>query len=162
MTGTVLVNPPEPEPPLDPEHEARMAEESFRKAVKLFTQEKYWDAIQLLETALEGAEPRMKLRIRVLLGKAYLKNPKWTKRGEEQLQSVAREDPKNVDAHYALGELYKASGLKSRALHEFQRVLELKPEHEDAAAQVIELIPDVPTPEDEQKPGFLKKLFRKT
>jgi tetratricopeptide (TPR) repeat protein len=162
MTGTVLVNPQEPEPPLDPEHEARMAEESFRKAVKLFTQEKYWDAIQLLETALEGAEPRMKLRIRVLLGKSYLKNPKWTKRGEEQLQAVTRDDPKNVDAHYALGELYKASGLKSRALHEFQRVLELKPEHEEAGAQVAELFSEVPTPEDEQKPGFLKKLFRKT
>lgn len=162
VTGTVLVNPQEPEPPPDPEYEARLAEESFRKAVKLFTQEKYWDAIQLLEGALAGAETRTKLRIRVLLGKAYIKNPKWTKRGEEQLQGVVRDDPKNVDARYALGELYKATGLKARALHEFQRVLELKPEHEEAAAQVLELTPEVPAPEEEQKPGFLKKLFRKT
>jgi tetratricopeptide (TPR) repeat protein len=160
--GTVVVNPAQPEPPPDPAYEARLAEESLKKADKLFAQEKYWDAIQLLEPASAGAEGRTKTRIRVLLAKAYLKNPKWIKRAEEQLQIVTREDPRYPEAHFVLGNLYKASGLKSRALHEFQRVLELKPEHEEAAVEVLELTPENPTPEEGEKPGFLKKLFRKS
>jgi tetratricopeptide (TPR) repeat protein len=162
--GTVLVSPSapaEPEPPPDPAYQARVAEESFRKAEKLYAQEKFWDAIQLLEPAVEGAEGRMKQRIRVLLAKSYLKNPKWTKRAEEQLQVVIHEDPKFVEARMVLGALYKTTGLKNRALHEFQRVLELKPEHEEAAAEVIELTPELPEPEPEKKGGILKKLFNK-
>jgi curved DNA-binding protein CbpA len=159
--GTVIVGTSEPEPPPDPAYEARLAEESYRKAGKLFAQEKYWDAIQLLEPALETAESKVKTRIRVLLAKAYMKNPKWIKRAEEQLQAVVQAEPKNVEARMTLGSLYKASGLKARALHEFERVLELKPEHEEAAAEVLELIPEGPPSEDGGKPGFLKKLFKK-
>ena len=120
--GTFVQSPSEPEPPLDPAHEARLAEEALRKADKLYGQDKFWDAIQLLEPALAGAEGKTKQRVRVLLAKAYLKNPKWMKRAEEQLQAAVKEDPKSVEAHFVLGGLYKASGLKSRALHEFQRV----------------------------------------
>ncbi len=161
--GTFVQSPSEPGPPPDPAHEARLAEESLRKADKLYGQDKFWDAIQLLEPALGGAEGKTKQRVRVLLAKAYLKNPKWTKRGEEQLQAVIKEDPKNVEAHFALGNLYKASGLKSRALHEFQRVVELKPEHEEAMAEVVELTPEGgPGAEAKSGPGgFLKKLFKK-
>ena len=162
--GSFVQGPSEPEPARDPAYEARLAEEALPKAAKLYGQDKFWDAIQLLEPALAGAEGKSKQRIRVLLAKAYLKNPKWTKRAEEQLQAAAKEDPKNVEAHFALGGLYKASGLKSRALHEFQRVLELKPDHDEATAEVVELTPEG-GPSEEGKPGpggFLKKLFKKS
>lgn len=161
--GSFVQSPSEPEPPLDPEYAARIAEETLPKAAKLYAQDKFWDAIQLLEPALGGAEGKTRLRMRVLLARAYLKNPKWTRRAEEQLQTAVKEDPKNVEAHFALGTLYKASGLKGRALHEFQRVVELEPEHEEALAEVIELTPEGGPPEEgETGPrGFLKKLFRK-
>ena len=43
-----------PEPPPDPAEAARLAEEDVRRAAKLVEQEKYWDAIQLLEPAVRG------------------------------------------------------------------------------------------------------------
>jgi tetratricopeptide (TPR) repeat protein len=151
---------PETPPPADPELESRQAEEAYRRAEKHFDREQYWDAIQILEPTLPMVQGKNKNKVRVLLAKAYLKNPKWVKRAEEQLQAVVKEDAANVDAHFLLGTLYKAGGLKSRALHAFQRVLELKPDHEKAAAELVEL-----TPEDSEPPpsgGLLKKLFGKT
>ena len=47
-----------------------------------------------------------------------------------------REDPANVDAHYELGLLYKAGGLPARAQAMFRRVLELRPDHREAAAEL--------------------------
>jgi tetratricopeptide (TPR) repeat protein len=151
---------PETPPPVDPELEARQAEEAYRRAERHFDREQYWDAIQLLEPALSAAQGKNKHKVRVLLAKAYLKNPKWVKRAEEQLQTVVKEDAANVEAHFLLGTIYKAGGLKSRALHAFQRVLELKPDHEKAAAELVDLVPEVAEPPPSG--GLLKKLFGKT
>ncbi len=158
--GTLLA----PETPVvDPEAEARIAEETIRRASKLFEGEQYWDAIQLLEPVLPKTEGKIRNRARVLLAKSYLKNPKWVKRAEEQLQTVVREEPANVEGHFLLGTLYKASGLKSRAVHAFQRVLELKPEHEHAAVELGALNPEA---NGETPPagagGLLKKILRRT
>ena len=85
--------------------------------------------------------PRMKPlrhqhRGRILLAKAYAKNPNWVRRAEETLQNVVREDPVNVDAHYELGLLYKAGGLAARAQAMFRRVVELRPDHREATAEL--------------------------
>jgi hypothetical protein len=147
----------------DPEAESRMAEESVKRAEKLYSQEKYWDAIQLLEPALQNLKGKMLQRARVGLAKSYVKNPKWVKRAEEQLQTVIREDANHAEAHFLLAGIYKASGLKNRAIHEYQRVLELKPEHEESRAALAELAASETT--EEEKPaggGFLKKLFGKS
>jgi hypothetical protein len=61
-----------------------------------------------------------------------------------------------VDAYLALGQLYKAGGLRSRAVSMFRKVLELKPENEEALA---ELSAAAPEPEATETGGFLKKLF---
>lgn len=156
---------PTPDAPAapDPARDAQLAEQSFRKAEKHFEKEQYWDAIQLLEPALPHAQGKSKTRVRVLLAKCYLKNPKWVKRAEEQLQNAVREEPGSADAHFLLGTIYKSGGLKSRALHAFQKVLELKPDHEKAAAELAELQPEGPS--EEPSPGgggLLKKLFGKT
>jgi curved DNA-binding protein CbpA len=154
--------PPPPAGP-DPEAETRLAEESVRRAEKLYAAEKYWDAIQLLEPALRSLKGKMLQRARVDLAKNYLKNPKWVKRAEEQLQNTIRDEANNVEAHFLLGGIYKASGLKNRAVHEYQRVLELKPEHEASQAALLELAPDEGA-QGEEKPGggFLKKFFGKS
>jgi len=153
--------PPTPPPP-DPVYEARMVDESYRKAEKHFDREQYWDAIQLLEPAVQMAQGKPKNKVRVLLAKAYLKNPKWIKRAEEQLQTVLKEEAANVDAHFLLGTIYKTGGLRSRAMHAFQRVLELKPDHEQAAVQLGDLGPDHSEPPPSGGGGLLKKLFGKT
>ncbi len=123
--------PPEPPEPYV------TAEETLHQAQLLLSQARYWDAIQVLEAAVPQMEPRRhQHRGRILLARAYAKNPNWVRRAEETLQNVVREDPVNVDAHYELGVLYKAGGLAARAQAMFRRVVELRPDHREAAAEL--------------------------
>jgi len=144
--------PPPAVPPLDP----AVAAQSARRAEKLMEQEKYWDAIQLLEAAVPVLEAKPKQRARLALARAYTKNPNWVHQAEETLHEVVKDDPKNVDAYFALGRLYKAGGLRSRSVSMFRKVLELKPENEEAQAELTALGPE---PETTESRGFLKKLF---
>jgi tetratricopeptide (TPR) repeat protein len=158
-SGPAPVTPPA-DPPVDPAYEAKVAEDGIRKAEKRFAEEKYWDAIQLLEPALDKVSGKVRQRGRILLAKAYQKNPHWVKRAEEQLQEVVRDDPQCVDAYCLLGNLYKSSGLKSRALSMFRKVLELNPDHEQASTELGGLSPEPPGAAKEGG-GLLKKLFGK-
>jgi hypothetical protein len=148
---------PPPAPAADPEAVVRAAEVQVRLAEKLFENEKYWDAIQALEPAVPVVTGKMRQRARILLSRAYLKNPNWVKRAEEALLAAVQEDPQNVDGHFLLGKIYKERGLKTRALTMFRKVLELKPDHEEAAAELVEAEPE-PKPEGG---GFMKKIFGK-
>ena len=57
-------------------------EETLLKAQLLMAQARYWDAIQVLETAIPRLEPRRhQLRGRILLARAYAKNPNWAAQG---------------------------------------------------------------------------------
>ncbi len=157
--GAVPQAPEPPAPPPDPAEEARKAEEAIRQAEKLYEKEKYWDAIQQLEPAVPVVQGRMKQRGHIALARCYLKNPMWAKRAEEELLAAAREDPKSVDAHFILGTIYKERGLSSRALSMFRKVLELKPDHEEALVLVASAAP--PTPPPEEGGGLIKRLFNK-
>ena len=140
--------------PRRPEPELYFApEDTLYKAQLLLAQARYWDAIQVLEATVPRMEPRRhQHRGRILLARAYAKNPNWVRRAEETLHDVVREDPVNVDAHYELGLLYKAGGLAARAQAMFRRVVELRPDHREAAA---ELGPG----EGPGGGGLLKRLF---
>jgi tetratricopeptide (TPR) repeat protein len=146
-----------PAPAPDPAQEIRQAEEAIRKASRSIVAEKYWEAIQLLEPAVGRVEGKAKNTGRVLLAKAYMKNPNWVKQGEELLLSVVQDDPKNVEAYLLLGTIYKGSGLRSRALNMFRKVLDLQPEHEEALAQLSALEPAEPEPG--ASGGLIKKIF---
>jgi Domain of unknown function (DUF4388)/DnaJ domain len=152
-----------PAPParIDPEAGVRAAEMQVLLAEKHFEQEKYWDAIQALEPAVSVVTGKMRQRARVLLARAYLKNPKWVKRAEETLLLVVQEDDKNVDGHFLLGKIYKQQGLKTRSQSMLRRVLELRPDHQEAAAELTELADPMPEPEPPATGGggFIRKLF---
>ena len=153
--------PPEPPaPPPDPAEEQRKAELAIRTAEKLYEKEKFWDAIQILEPAVPIVTGRMKQRAHVALARCYLKNPNWAKRAEEQLLGAAREDPKNVDAHFILGTIYKDRGLNARALSMFRKVVELKPDHEEVHALLAAVAPPE-TPPVERGGGLIGRLFKK-
>jgi hypothetical protein len=149
--------PPAPEPKSDPEAEARAAETAIRHAEKLIEREKFWDAIQLLEPAVGVVQGKSRQRARVLLARAYLKNPKWVKRAEEVLLSVVQDDAQNVDALLMLGRIYKNSGIKSRSVSMFKKVLEMKPDHEEARAELGDQVG-----EPEPPGGLIKKFFKKS
>ena len=148
---------PKPEPAVPvPALDPAVAAQSVRRAEKYMAEEKYWDAIQLLEAAVPVLEGKPKQRARLVLARAYTKNPNWVHQAEETLHEVVRDEPKNVEAYLALGQLYKAGGLRGRSLSMFRKALELKPENEEAQA---ELAAAGPEPEATEPGGFLKKLF---
>ena len=131
-------------------------EEILFRARLLISQARYWDAIQVLERTVPQMEPgRNQHKGRILLAKAYARNPNWVRRAEEYLHEVVREDPSNVEAHYELGRLYKQVGQAARAQAMFRRVVELKPEHREAAAELG--LADGPAPGG----GLLKRIFRR-
>jgi lipopolysaccharide biosynthesis regulator YciM len=137
---------------IDSAENAWMAEEAIHRAERLIADTKTWDAIQLLQAVIPRIFGRKQRdRARVLLAKAYIKNPNWVRRGEELLQTVVQEDAQNAEAHFTLGLLYKESGLTSRALAMFKKTIELKPEHRQAQAELNAL----------SGPAFLRKLFGK-
>ena len=137
---------------IDTAENAWMAEEAIHRAERLIADTKTWDAIQLLQAVIPRIFGRKQRdRARVLLAKAYIKNPNWLRRGEELLQTVILEDPQNAEAHFALGMLYKESGMSSRAVGMFKKALELRPDHKHAQAELNSL----------SGPAFLRKLFGK-
>lgn len=150
-----------PAPPADRTQEARRAFESMVAAEKHMEQGKFWDAIQLLEHAVQWLEGRNLTRARVALGRSYAKNPNWAKQAETILKSAIASAPKSADAHFVLGELYASQGLRSRAASAFRRTLEIQPDRRDAASALAALGPEEPPEEPEDDGGFLKKLFGK-
>ncbi|HEY2946573.1 MAG TPA: protein kinase [Vicinamibacteria bacterium] len=153
--------PSEPTPPVRTEAdrmtEAALALESARQAEKAFKEEKYWDAIQLLEPAIPRLERNVRVRAQVLLARAYMKNPNWGRRAEELLQRVVQESPDHADAYVALGNLYRASQLKSRAQAMYRKAVQAQPGHPEALAELASL--DEGPPEGGTR---LKKFFSKS
>jgi hypothetical protein len=118
----------------------RLAEQILQDARKLIASEKYWDAIQKLEGATDLAKgTKANQSVRILLAQTTGRNPKWRKQAEEALLAVLREDPRCIEAYVALGGLYKAAGLTSRALAQIRKALELDPSHARARASLEEL-----------------------
>jgi tetratricopeptide (TPR) repeat protein len=147
-------------PAPDPALEARRAADNVRRAERLVEEAKYWDAIQLLEPAVQALGGAQRQRARVILARALVKNPNWIHQAEEVLQTVVQDEPNHQEAHFELGSLYKERGLKSRALASFRRVLDINPEHERAAAAIAEM-GDVGTEPPPESGGLLRKLFGK-
>ena len=71
------------------------------------------------------------------------------------MQKVVKDEPGNAEAYFVLAGIYKAGRLESRATAMYRKVLELKPDHEEARVALGE--------PDPQKPQgtLLKRLFRK-
>jgi tetratricopeptide (TPR) repeat protein len=153
--------PPPPDAPPDPEEETRLAEESIRKAAKLVELEKFWEAIQLLEPAIGVAKGKVRLRGQLLLARCKLKNPRWVKEAEEVLLAATRENPQAADGWAMLASIYAERGLKARAVGAWRKVLELKPDHEEAAEYLARNASDQEPPEDDGGGGLLGRLFRK-
>jgi tetratricopeptide (TPR) repeat protein len=138
-------SPPPPAPEYVP------PEDTILQAQLLLLQARYWDAIQVLEAAVPQMQPqRQQNRARILLARAYAKNPNWVRKAKETLQEVVNDDPRSVEAHYELGLLYKAEGMAARAQAMFRRVVELRPDHREAAAELTT---------GESTGGLLKRLF---
>ena len=159
--GHAPAAPAPPPPPPDPNQEARRAFEAMVTAERHIESEKYWDAIQLLEFAVQWLEGKNLGRARLALGRAYAKNPNWAKQAEAALKAAVEADAKNAGAHVELGGLYARQGLRSRAVSAYRKALDLQPDRHDAAEALAALGPDDEGSPPEEKGGLLKKLFGK-
>jgi hypothetical protein len=112
---------------------------------------RYWDAIKLLEPILGHVSGAMETQVRLLLGQSYVKNPNWIKRGADQLQMVIDRDPRNAEAHFQLGLVFKGGGLKQRAAAMFRRAVELSPAHAEAQRELHEIEPPPNAPPPKRK-----------
>ena len=151
---------PAPAPP--PVDEAQLLEaalEAVRTGMRLVKEGKYWDAIQVIEPVVPRLEGPPRVKARVTLARAYMKNPNWLRRAEESLQAVLRENPEHAEAYVVLGQLYRASEQPARAVAMYRRALELQPGNEEAVAELAALEPS--RSGDPGSGKMLKKLFRK-
>jgi tetratricopeptide (TPR) repeat protein len=155
---------PAPEPPTTPPGPPSAPApgdrtQTIATAQRHFEMERYWDAIQVLEPLLSNTEGTERVRTRMLLAQCYQRNPNWSKRAEETLLELLRESPRYVPAQVLLGDIYRASGLTTRARTAYQRALALQPDHEAASRCLAELQPEV-GPETAGA-GGLRGVFRK-
>jgi DnaJ domain len=125
---------------------AWIAEESLRRGEELLSEGKFWEVIQALEGQVDSLTGRSRSRGRLILAQAFLHNPKWLHRGEEQLRAATKEDPQNAEAYYLLGTIYKTGGLRTRAATMFRRALEVRPAHRAAADELAALEKAPPPP----------------
>ncbi len=146
------------EPPFSEEaHAAWLAHESLLSAEEHHREGRYWDAIQLLEQTIPRLEGAEKLRARVALARAQMKNPNWVKRAEESLHVLLQEHPHSVEAVMVLAELYRSTQMRSRALAMYRRALEIDHDNRDAQSAVRFLqSAEPPSPETGK---LFKKLF---
>jgi tetratricopeptide (TPR) repeat protein len=177
--GATAPLPPESsaEPLRDGEEAALRAEEAVRRAAQLLDKAKAleqekpgelehqrltYDAIQLLEPVIHLVQGKTRLRAQLLLARGWVKNPKWTKRAEELLLATSRENPQWPEPWVMLGAIYADKGLRSRAAAMYRKVLELKPDHEEAARYLAANAPEPESHEDEGGSGLLGRLFKKS
>jgi serine/threonine-protein kinase len=123
--------------PLDP----AAVLDGIREAQKLLKGGKTWDSIQLLESIIPRTQGHNRFRAQVLLARAFLKNPKWTKRAEDLLHRVVREAPEHAEAYVVLGHIYRGGDLPTRAIAMYRRALSLHPAHPEAAEALQALDP---------------------
>jgi serine/threonine protein kinase/tetratricopeptide (TPR) repeat protein len=150
---------PAPEDPESQTFDERLSPEGIvTRAEAFFRDAAYWDAIQQLEPLIPRIGGATRTRARMLLAQLYLKNPKWTRRAEGMLLDLLSETPRHVGARFALAEIYRSTGLASRARKAYEMVLEIDPEHAQAS-QALESLQQ--KDEEPSRKAGLASLFRK-
>ncbi len=135
--------PPVPEAPPGPltsTVDARlMPDRILEVAEALFRDGQYWEAIQQLEPMIPRAQEPTRAQARMLLARAYLRNPMWRRRAEGVLQSLLQDNPRDVESCLALAELYRDADLPSRAKSLYRKILDIQPGRREAVRALAAL-----------------------
>jgi tetratricopeptide (TPR) repeat protein len=100
---------------------------------------RYQDARVALEAIVPMAEGSLERRARLLLIRCHAASPEGGPKAESELLRLVRLDPRDAEALFALGKFYQAGSQPGRARPLFQKVVELEPGHEAAAAELASL-----------------------
>lgn len=128
----------------------KIAETKFRQGKTLYDRGMYEDALILLEEATRLMKEKGSYFL--LLALIESKIPVYHKKAEEHFLRAIKLDSWNPEAHVGLGLLYKKAGLVVKARKQFEKALNLDPDHSIACR---ELGP----PEKKKKKGGLKELL---
>ena len=115
----------------------RTADIKFRQGKTLYSMERYDEAVSLLEEAIRLR--RDKGDYFLLLAMAESKVPGYVKKAEEDFHKAIRLEPWNPEGHIGLGLLYKNEGLTTKAAKQFEKALEVDPDHAKAREEFDEL-----------------------
>ena len=130
-------SPAGPAPP-EPSLEERL-EETIAAGEELLRNGQYWEAMQQIEPTLQHAEGALRIRARLALARANMKNPEWLRRAESHLQDVLHEDPTRLEAYLLLGDIYRDSSLRTRATAMYRKALDLQPSNRHALRELARL-----------------------
>ncbi|MCU0242534.1 MAG: protein kinase [Vicinamibacteria bacterium] len=146
-TPLPAVMPSPPTRPL-PEELSRVIDQACSAGQQLLDDHRHWEAIRVLEPALDkAARSPQRGQVARLLARALAKNPKWHRRAEDLLLTVLREEPTAIETYVDLALLYKEAGLIHRARAMLQRALDLDPRHVRATVELESLdVADKPSP----------------
>lgn len=134
----------------EPEDAMRKADIKFRQGKTLYNQERYDDAVSLLEEAVRIRKNKGDYYL--LLAMAESKIPAYSKKAEEDFLKAIGLEPWNPEGYVGLGYLYKHEGLLTKAARQFQKAVEADPDHRQAL-QELELI------SQGNRPKGLKRLL---
>ena len=114
-----------------------IAEQNFARARELMIDNDFYGAIVLLKQAVQYAPDHSESWF--LLGTCQERNPKWRREAAESFQQALSIDPNYIDALIALGDLYKAEGLASRAQSCYEDVLKISADNQQAKSRLTAL-----------------------
>jgi len=108
-------------------------QEEIAKAKKLIAESRIWEALQALSTAQELAQGTPEATtIRIMIGETQAMNPALLRAAQQNLEDLARSEPRVAAVHAALGRIYWSAGLAAKAIEAFGRVLSIEPENREA------------------------------
>jgi curved DNA-binding protein CbpA len=110
------------------------ADIKYRQGRTLYNQERYEEALKLLEEAVRLK--KNKAVYFLVLGKAKSKVPPFHKKAEEDFQTAIRLEPSNPECYVGLGTYYKEEGILDKAKKQFKKALEVDPEHKIALKEL--------------------------
>ncbi|MBE0711487.1 MAG: DnaJ domain-containing protein [Candidatus Aminicenantes bacterium] len=113
------------------------AEIKFRQGKTLHGQGRMDEAIAYLEEAVRVRKDKGDYYL--LLAMAESKIPAYVKKAEQDFLKAIQLEPWNPEGFVGLGLLYKAEGLQTKAIRQFEKALEADPDHFTALEALEEL-----------------------
>jgi tetratricopeptide (TPR) repeat protein len=113
------------------------AEIKFRQGKTLHGQGRMDEAIAYLEEAVRVRKDKGDYYL--LLAMAESKIPAYVKKAEQDFLKATQLEPWNPEGFVGLGLLYKAEGLQTKAIRQFEKALEADPDHPAALEALEEL-----------------------
>ncbi len=116
-----------PLPPSDLEERRARVEEALRSAKASIARGEIAEAVSVLDAVHSQANDGQRRRIRLILARAYVGDPRWRRYGMGLLSEMLGETPDDADALATLGVLYHHEGLLARAEATLLRALAADP-----------------------------------